>query len=144
MHCLCQLANYDQMRSSSASPSNCQGRLHATPWLRVMKRQCHKASCQVVLLHLYNLQTNKHNSSYSQLCLILGRRKTPLRHRRMLGSIPERHRICVDQLWPFLKNPSAFCPFAFSFFLLLLFVRVCIKKLNLVIYIQDFVAGTGN
>jgi hypothetical protein len=46
------------MSSSSASPSNCQGRRHATPWLRVMKRQRHKAPCQDALLHLCNSQTH--------------------------------------------------------------------------------------
>jgi hypothetical protein len=57
-HCLCQPANYDWMRSSSASPSNCHGRRHATPRLRVMKRQRHNASCQDVLFHSYNSQTH--------------------------------------------------------------------------------------
>lgn len=58
MRCLCQLANYDWMRSSSASPSYCQGRRHATPWLSVMKRQRHNASCQDVLLHSCKSQTH--------------------------------------------------------------------------------------
>jgi hypothetical protein len=103
------------MRSSAASPPNCQGRRHATPWLRGMKRQRHESPCQDVLLHLHNPQIPI--TAHILTCIKATKPWASKRHtrrRRMLGSILERHSLCVCQMWPFLHSPVAFCPFSFA------------------------------
>lgn len=102
-------------------PLNCQGRRHATPWLRVTKWQRHKASCQDVLLHLYNSQTDRQTLIIAHILSCIKAfnpcvSKDVYAGRRLPGSIPERHSICVGQLWPFLYSPIAFCPLVFFFF----------------------------
>ena len=105
------------MRSSSASPSNCQGRRHATPRLRVMKRQRHKASCQDVLLHLYNSQT--HITTHILSCIKVfnpwASKDAYAASQDVRFSSRTTHYM-RRPIMAILKNPISFCPFAFFFF----------------------------
>jgi len=60
--------------------------------------------------------------------------------RWVLSAVPESCRICIVQLWPLFYSPAGILPFfLFLFFL----VKVCMKKLNPVIYIWGFGNCTG-
>jgi len=117
------------MRSSSASPSNCQGRRHATPRLTVMKRQRHKASYQDVLLHLYKSHT--HITAHILSCVKVF---NPWASKDAYAASQDARfssrttQYMRRPIMAIVKSPFAFGPLAFSSF-----VRVCIKKLNLVI-----------